>query len=137
MYDQVPAPGLAADAILLIHFLIVIFVIGGQAAVLAGWARDWSWVRNAWFRAAHLVTIGIVVAQAWLGRLCPLTVWEQELRQAAGQAYHEQSFMEYWLGSVLFVDLPWWVFVAAYTAFGGLVVLTLLTVPPRWPGRGR
>ena len=60
----------------------------------------------AWFRLAHLATIVIVALQAWLGRLCPLTIWELELRRAAGQAYQEQSFIEYWVARYLYLDLP-------------------------------
>ena len=133
--DSVPAPALAADAVLVVHALIVAFVVLGQAAVLVGWVRSWEWVRNAWFRLAHLATIAIVVVQAWLGRLCPLTVWEQQLRRAAGQSVGAESLIERWVSALLFPDLPWWVFVVAYTAFGALVAWTWWRVPPRW-GRG-
>jgi hypothetical protein len=131
IYQHIPHPGLLADVVLVIHGLIVVFVIAGQALILIGWARNWYWVRNGWFRLAHLVTIGVVVAQAWLGRLCPLTIWEQELRRAAGQPVYQQSFIEHWLAELLYLDLPWWVFVTGYTVFGLLVVLTWWRLPPR------
>ena len=92
----------------------------------------WDWVRNFWFRLAHLVTIGFVIVQTWLGQLCPLTIWEQQLRAAAGHAVHDQSFIEFWLSRILFFDLPWWVFIAAYTAFGLIVLLSWWRYPPRW-----
>jgi hypothetical protein len=66
--------------------------------------------------------MGFIAAQAWLGRLCPLTVWEQDLRRLAGQDAYGESFIEHWLSRLLYWDLPWWVFVAAYTGFAGLVV---------------
>lgn len=132
MYQSIPQPALVADIILLIHALIVGFVIAGQVLILVGWWRGWFWVRNTWFRLAHLVTIGIVVLQAWLGRLCPLTIWEQELRRAAGQAFYELSFVEYWIGQFLYLDLPWWVFVVSYTLFAALVIWTWWQLPPRW-----
>ena len=50
-----------------------------------------------------------------------LTVWEQELRQLAGQGAYGESFIEHWLSRLLYWDLPGWVFVAAYTGFAGLV----------------
>ncbi len=134
-YDLVPAPGLAADAILVLHWLIVMFVLVGQALILAGWARGWNWVRQFWFRLTHLITIGVVAAQAWLGRLCPLTIWEHELRLRAGQATHSQSFIEHWAGRMLFFDLPGWVFVLTYSAFAAVVACTWWLLPPRWPGR--
>jgi glucan phosphoethanolaminetransferase (alkaline phosphatase superfamily) len=129
-YEAVPHPALWADALLVVHALIVCFVVGGQAAILLGWWRGWAWVRNPWFRIAHLATIAVVVLQAWLGRLCPLTIWERELRRAAGQAFHERSFVEYWVSRFLYWDLPWWVFVAVYTAFGVLVAWSWWRLPP-------
>jgi hypothetical protein len=50
-----------ADAILVVHALFVLFVVGGFALVLAG-ARRWSWVRNRTFRVLHLVAIVFVAA---------------------------------------------------------------------------
>jgi len=121
----------AADAILIVHVLFVVFVTGGLLAVFVGALLDWRWVRNRVFRLCHLGAIAIVVLQAWLGRLCPLTIWEQSLRRAAGQAIHEQSFVEYWITRYLYLDLPWWVFVAVYTAFGALVAWSWWRFPPR------
>lgn len=130
IFNAIPQPGFWADAILVLHALIVCFVIGGLIAILLGWWRDWAWVRNFWFRLIHLGTIAFVVLQAWLGRLCPLTIWEQELRLAAGQTVFEQSFIEHWVGELLYWDLPWWVFVAAYTIFGAAVAWTWWRLPP-------
>jgi hypothetical protein len=130
--DVPPAwPAIAADALLAVHFAIVLFVVLGQAAILLGGWRGWAWVRRPGFRWAHLVTIAVVVVQAWLGRLCPLTIWEQQLRERAGQGGHEQSFVAYWLGEWLYWDLPWWVFVVAYTAFGMLVLASWRWWPPQ------
>lgn len=97
---------LLADLILVLHFAIVIFVVGGQALILAGWARSWQWVRNFHFRLVHLITIGYITVQAWLGELCPLTVWEQQLRARAGQPVYEQSFIEYWVSRALLSTCP-------------------------------
>ena len=91
--------------------------------------------RNVWVRGIHLVTIGIVVLQAWLGRLCPLTLWEHGLRRAAGQVPHEQGLIEYWVGNLFFYDLPWWVFAVAYTIFGILVAWTWWWLPPQRASR--
>lgn len=131
MIERIPAPALVADLILVLHALIVLFVVGGQALIVIGWVRGWAWIRNLCFRLAHLGTIAFVVVQTWFGQLCPLTVWEQDLRRLAGQPVHDQSFIEYWVGQVLFFDLPWMVFVVVYTAFALLVVASWWWVPPR------
>jgi len=54
-----------------------------------------------------------LILQAWLGRLCPLTIWEREPRRAAGQSFHASSFIEHWVNRYLYLDLPWWLFVLA------------------------
>lgn len=116
------AYALLADAILIVHFLFVAFVVCGFLAVLIGKWAGWSWVRNAAFRNAHLVAIGVVVLQAWLGRLCPLTSWETSLRIRAGQAGYSETFIQHWLHRVLFFDAPSWVFTLIYTLFGAMVL---------------
>lgn len=120
-----------ADLVLVAHVGIVLFVLLGQFAILIGGWRGWHWVRGFALRMAHLVLIGVIVLQAWLGRLCPLTIWEQALRRRAGQASYEHSFVEYWLSRLLFFDAPWWAFVFAYTAFGALVIASWLWLPPQ------
>lgn len=126
---------LLADAVLLVHFGFVIFVtIGLVLIVLGGW-RGWPWVRNGWFRLAHLAAIGVVMTQAWLGKSCPLTILEVWLRRQAGQAGYEGSFIEYWVGRLLFYSAPPWVFVLAYTGFALLVLIAWLAIPPRLPWR--
>ncbi len=115
--------GLLADAILVIHFLFVVFVVFGLALILIGLRARWSWVHNRIFRIAHLAAIGIVVLQAWLGQLCPLTIWENNLRRLAGQSAYEETFVEHWLHQVLFYQAEPWVFAMIYTGFGVLVVL--------------
>ena len=46
-----------AEAILLLHFLFVLFVTGGFALILAGAALGWSWIRARGFRSLHLGAI--------------------------------------------------------------------------------
>ena len=63
-----------ADAVLLLHFAVVVFVVLGLPAVIVGNWRRWAWVNQLWWRLAHLLAIAVVVLQAWLGRYCGLTV---------------------------------------------------------------
>lgn len=119
-----------ADLILVTHALFVAFAILGLVAILLGGYRRWGWVRNWWFRTIHFAAIGFVMAEAWLGVVCPLTEWENRLRVAAGESAYSDSFIRHWLHEILFYDLPLWVFTAAYTAFGVLVLIVWLLVPP-------
>ena len=112
-----------ADAILVIHFAFVVFVVVGFVLILVGLLARWSWIHNRLFRIAHLAAIGIVVVQAWFGQLCPLTIWENALRRRAGQSDYSETFVEHWLHEILFYQAEPWIFTAIYTAFGVLVAL--------------
>lgn len=126
---------LMATAILLLHVGIVAFVVLGEAVFLFGARRGWRWVRNRALRSAHLALMVFIALQAWLGALCPLTTLEQALRRRAGQHGYAGSFIEHGLSRLIFFEAPWWLFVAAYSAFALLVLLTWRWVPPR-PSRG-
>lgn len=121
---------IAADAMLLAHTLVAGFIVLGLVAIIAGGLRSWRWVRNAWFRWAHITAIAIVVLQSWLGVICPLTTWEMALREKAGQATYTGSFVAHWLESLLYYQAPAWVFIVGYTLFGGAVVATWYWVRP-------
>ena len=114
---------LIADTILVLHFAFVVFVVFGFMLILIGLMSRWSWIRNRKFRIAHLGAVGLVVIQAWLGQLCPLTIWENELRRRAGQSDYTETFVEHWLHDILFYQAEPWVFTTIYTSFGALVVI--------------
>jgi hypothetical protein len=125
---------LLADAVLTVHFALVVFVVGALPLIVIGNARGLIFVNGWWFRLAHLAAIAVVVAQAWLGVVCPLTTLEGWLRAQAGQATYESSFIEHWLTRILFYEAPGWVFTAAYTLFGLAVVAAWWRFPPRKRG---
>lgn len=127
---------LLADTILALHVGIVAFVVLGALSVLVGGLLRWNWVRNRVFRIAHLLLVAFIALQAWAGRLCPLTVWEQALRAQAGDVAYRESFVEHWLSRVIFFDAPWWAFVAGYSAFALLVLAGWRWVPPERARRG-
>lgn len=124
---------LLADAVLLLHFCFVVFVVIGLVLILTGAAMRWQWIRNGWFRLAHLVAICVVVAQAWLGQICPLTILEMWLRKQAGQAGYEGRFIQHWVGELLYYTAPPWIFVMLYTVFALLVLAAWWAFPPRLP----
>ncbi|MBI3156761.1 MAG: DUF2784 domain-containing protein [Burkholderiales bacterium] len=120
-----------ADAVLLLHVAIVVFVVGGLLAVFAGHALGWRWVAGWRWRSLHALAIAVVVAQAWVGAYCPLTILEAWLRERGGAPGYATSFVGHWLQRLLYVDAPPWAFVVAYTAFGLAVAWAWWRVPPR------
>jgi hypothetical protein len=116
-----------ADAVLIAHVLVALFLVGGFAVILAG-MRRWDWVRNRAFRLTHLAATVFVAAEALLGIPCPLTRWEDILR-ATGRG--ERSFIGRSLALLLYYDLPEWIFAIAYCAFAAAVIWTWHAIPPR------
>lgn len=127
---------LLADSILVLHALFIMFVVLSLFLIMIGIFRQWHWIKNLWFRLIHLLAIGFVVVESWLGSICPLTEWESRLRKAAGGVGYSDSFIEHWLHKVIFYDLPSWIFTMTYTVFGAIVLLVWILAPPKFP-RGR
>jgi len=117
----------AADALLVVHFAIVAFIIGGLLLTWAGALLGWSWVRNPWFRYAHLGAILFVALEALIGVMCPLTLWEDALRGGS----RPDSFIGRWVQRLLYYRAPEWVFTTLYAAWAAATLATLRLVPPR------
>ena len=115
-----------ADALLVLHFGIVVFIVGGLVLTWIGAALGWRWIRNRWFRYLHLGAIGFVAAEALLGIACPLTVWEDMLRGGV----RAESFVGRWVRRFLYYDAPEWAFTASYVAWAAATLVTLRLVPP-------
>ena len=126
-----------ADAVVVFHALFVGFVVFGQLFILIGIWRGWKLARNFWFRVIHLSMIGFVALEAMFGIICPLTSLENHLRQLAGLPLHEGSFMGRLAHNILFYDAPQWIFSVLHCVFAGVVLLTFVFAPPRWPFRKR
>ncbi|MCK4742288.1 MAG: DUF2784 domain-containing protein [Sulfuriflexus sp.] len=78
---------LAADALLIVHLLFILFVVLGALLVM-----KWRWLIYL-----HLPTVfwGILIEfNHWI---CPLTPWENSLRQTAGEASYNSGFIEHYL----------------------------------------
>ena len=117
----------AADALLVLHFAIVAFIVGGLILTWVGAWLAWAWVRNPWFRYLHLGAIAFVALEAVIGMTCPLTVWEDALRGGASG----ESFIGRWVRSVLYYRAPEWVFTALYLGWTAATLATLRFAPPR------
>ncbi len=117
---------LLADFVLIFHFLYVLFVVGSLPVIWLGAWLKLAFVRNPWFRYLHLAAIILVVAESLLGVVCPLTRWENTLRQIET----DNSFIQQWLHKIMFFAVPENVFTVVYILFAGLVAATFKWVPP-------
>lgn len=122
---------LAADVILFLHVFVVVFNVLGLILILLGYILKWSWVRNPWFRVVHIVVIGFVIIQSWVGVVCPFTNLEMALRSKAGETVYSGTFISHWLESILYYQASPWVFVFIYTVFGAFVIASWFIVRPR------
>lgn len=119
-----------ADLVLAVHFLFVLFIVGGLALIWIGAACGWQCVRNYRFRVAHLAAICLVAMETLIGMACPLTEWEDSLRGTRT----ETGFIARWLHRVLFYNFPEWVFATAYVLFALLAAVTWRRAPPQRRG---
>jgi hypothetical protein len=125
---------LLADLILLLHALIVLFNVAALPVIWLGYFRNWSFVRNFSFRIGHLLLIGFVVAESFLGAFCPLTTWEDMLLTKAGVGpRYERGYIAHWVHRLMFYEFSETVFTIAYLLFFLLVLLTFIWVKPQMP----
>jgi hypothetical protein len=82
----------AADALLLVHFGFIAFVILGGLLVL----RRRS---IAFFHVPAVAWATFILAS---GRICPLTLVESALRRSAGASGYSESFIEHYLLHVIY-----------------------------------
>ncbi|MBT9613602.1 MAG: DUF2784 domain-containing protein [Burkholderiales bacterium] len=109
-----------ADAVLVIHLLFILFVVGGGFLVL-------RWPKIAW---AHLPVAlwGAVIELA--GWICPLTPLENAWRHAAGDAGYGGGFIEHYLLPAIY---PAQLTSAIQTGLGlAVVVINLLIYTWVW-----
>lgn len=128
---------LLADTVLVVHFFIAAFNAFSLPVIWIGRLARWPFVHNPWFRFTHVGLMGFVVVETLAGKLCPLTIWEARLRQAAGDGWAGtgQTFVGYWVSRALFHDFTQTQYAVAYALFFGLIVVTFVLVPVRMKGK--
>ena len=102
---------LIADLILLIHFCIVIFITSGFFLIPVGFKLQWNWILNLKLRLLHIGLIAFVTLETLLGITCPLTSFENSLRET----YQSETFIGYWLQQILFWNFPPLYFIVLYS----------------------
>ena len=120
-----------AHLVLAIHLVVIGFNVGGLIVVPLGAWRRWPWVRGCLWRAAHLLSMAVVAAQAALGRACFLTVWQSDLMQDAGSHGYTAGLIQTWIDHLIFWNLPLAVFTVIYLAVGAYTLALWWWVPPR------
>jgi hypothetical protein len=81
-----------ADAVLLLHFVFVSFVIAGGLLVL-------RWPRLAWLHLPAAAWGALVELAGWI---CPLTPLENEFRARAGRTGYSGGFVEHYLMPLIY-----------------------------------
>ena len=95
-----------ADAIIVVHFLFILFMLLGflltiYAVLFREKFFDW-WL----FRSLHLLGIFYVASLSILGKYCPLTILENELRLRYGvSAVYSGSFIVHYLEKLVYPDV--------------------------------
>lgn len=82
----------AADLVLLAHFLFAAFAVFGGALV----AFDLAW---AWLHVPTVIWSGLVNLAGWT---CPLTPLEKRLRMLAGQTGYSGGFIQHYVGRAVY-----------------------------------
>jgi len=85
---------IAADAVLIVHFAFVAFVVAGGALVL-------RWPRLAWLHVPAVFWGTLVELTGWV---CPLTPLENALRRAAGEPGYGGDFVQHYLVPLLYPE---------------------------------
>ncbi len=83
---------IAADAIVLLHFAFILFVLFGAWCVLR-----WKWM--VWL---HLPAVLWGASVEFFGWICPLTPLELSLREMAGQQRYSGGFVENYVMPVIY-----------------------------------
>ena len=120
----------AAWAILYIHALVVGFNVFWLVAIPIGAWQGWAFVRNFWWRIAHLASLAIVAGQIAAGQLCFLTVIQNSLLNRAGNPQPPSLFNRLMI-SMIYWPLPDWAFLPLYVLGFACTVLFWFFFPPR------
>ena len=123
---------IAANLIAVIHLAYFIFIVGGMAATVLGPRWGIAWVRNLWFRVAHLLAIYVVLVEDVTGFPCPLNVLQWGVREAATGSTEAKTGVGGLLDYLLYHTISPLALDVIYWSFGVLVVALLWIVPPRW-----
>ena len=82
----------AADLLVLLHLAFIVFVVAGGFTVF-----KWPWMALLHLPAA--IWGALIEYKGWI---CPLTPWENSLRQLAGQDGYSVGFIEHYILQIIY-----------------------------------
>ncbi len=122
---------LLADFLVAIHFLWILFMLAGVGLILTGMLFSKRILNWFWFRTLHLAGIVYVGALSLQGKLCPLTVWENQLRTKTDPAStYSGSFIIHYIEKLVYPEVNPALLQAATVSLGVLTILAYILKPP-------
>ncbi|MBU2622644.1 MAG: DUF2784 domain-containing protein [Proteobacteria bacterium] len=83
---------MAADIIVLVHLMFIVFVVTGGFFVL-------KWPKIAWLHIPAVIWGALIEFAGWV---CPLTPVENSLREAGGKAAYQSEFINHYIIPVIY-----------------------------------
>lgn len=119
-----------ADLTALVHLGFVVFVVWLEVLIVLGAVLGWEWVRDPVLRCIHFGLVGYVGIQDLFGKICPLTIWENQYREQAGQTRSGKSFIGKMVHAFLMCELDERTLRRIRLSFAAVVTATFFIV---WP----
>jgi len=114
-----------------IHFLWILFMLVGFGLILAGMLFSKKILNWFWFRTLHLAGIVYVGALALQGKLCPLTIWENQLRaKVSPTSTYSGSFIIHYIEKLVYPDVNPVLLQVATVSLGVFTILAYILAPP-------
>ncbi|MDH5472397.1 MAG: DUF2784 domain-containing protein [Gammaproteobacteria bacterium] len=113
---------IAADLIVLFHFVFILFVLFGSILLF-----KWRWL--VWLHIPSVIWGSLAIMLRWI---CPLTPLENWLRYSAGEEFYTGSFIERYLMPVIY---PSELHQNLFVVMGAGVIIVNLIVYSIWLGR--
>lgn len=122
---------LLADFLVAIHFLWIIFMLAGFGLTLWGMFLKRKILDWFWFRTLHLAGIVYVGALSLQGKLCPLTIWENQLRvKAEPTSTYSGSFIIHYIEKLVYPEVNPLLLQVATITLGVFTILAYILAPP-------
>ncbi|MBD3402958.1 DUF2784 family protein [candidate division GN15 bacterium] len=117
-----------ADLLLVIHVLWVVWMVSGVVIALLGFVRPKLWGLTI-FRITHLVGMALTASTPiWSDGICPLTIWEYQLREGAD---NPRSLLSRIFHDLIYWDVPL-IYLSLLSAAAALITVVLFILRPPW-----